>query len=235
MEKKDKHQLTAALVRCFFRGFTAGILDAQTTDEKQRRDPKSVKQMMLEHYEHIAPAFLDAMFYPVAVMNHSYEQVAAIVAEAQANSLSMMDLLRKVCAGEAHYAVVVDEYKRNFSALLAGRTPSLDEYFSTVVAPDEPQHGSVGTDQAIRLSIRMVMNSYAAGLRQVSSQSAALRNATLFVLMLDAMNVLLCEAPESFDDSDDLSAMFMKVCRSQHNFEVMTSEMDSAYTELSEQ
>lgn len=235
MEKKDKHQLTAALVRCFFRGFTAGILDAQTTDEKERRDPKSVKRLMLEHYEHIAPAFLDAMFYPVAVMNHSYEQVAAIVAEAQAQHLSMMDLLHRVCAGEPHYTVVVDEYKRNFNALLFGRTPTLDEYFSSLVAPDEPQHGSVDTDQAIRLCVRMVMKSYAAGLRQVSGQSASIRNATLFVLMLDAMNVLLCEAPVHFDDGDDLSAMFMKVCRTQHNFEVMTTEMDSAYTELSEQ
>lgn len=235
MEKKDKHQLTAALVRCFFRGFTAGILDAQSTDEKERRDPKSVKRLMLEHYEHIAPAFLDAMFYPVAVMNHSYEQVAAIVAEAQAQHLSMMDLLHRVCAGEPHYTVVVDEYKRNFNALLSGRTPTQDEYFSSAVAPDEPQHGCVDTDQAIRLCVRMVMKSYAAGLRQVSGQSASIRNATLFVLMLDAMNVLLCEAPVHFDDGDDLSAMFMKVCRTQHNFEVMTTEMDSAYTELSEQ
>lgn len=235
MQATDKQKLTAALIRSFFRSFTAGILDTLPMDKKEKQDPKSLKHAMLNHYEQIAPQFLDAMFYPLAVMNFEYDEVAGIVAKAQEKHLSMMDLLRKVCATESAYNFVVDEYKQNFSYLLNGRHPALDVFFSAQASPNDQNKEYVETDKAIRLCVRMVMKGYAAGLKQDEEKAGMFRNATLFALMLDAMNALLCDVPARFSDEDDLSTMFMKVCQSQHNFDVMTAEMDSSYEELSQE
>lgn len=69
-----------------------------------------------------------------------------------------------------------------------------------------------------------------AHLRQVHP----LRGATLFRLMLDAMNILLLDEAVDFADAEaaDLASLFLKVCQTQHNFTVMTNEMDRTYSEL---
>ena len=69
-----------------------------------------------------------------------------------------------------------------------------------------------------------------AHLRQVHP----LRGATLFRLMLDAMNILLLDEAVDFADAEaaDLASLFLKVCQTQHNFTVMTDEMDRTYSEL---
>ena len=61
-----------------------------------------------------------------------------------------------------------------------------------------------------------------------------LRGATLFRLMLDAMNILLLDEAVDFADAEaaDLASLFLKVCQTQHNFTVMTDEMDRTYSEL---
>ena len=263
-EKIDKYKVQAALVRSFFDAFSHGVIESQVEDPKEKTTPQSVKKLMLEHYEHIAPAFFDTMFFPLAAMNYKYEDIAALAREAQQRGDDMMALVRTACGDEAYYNAMVEEYKRNFSMLLAGRYLSNADHLEGYVrkAEDETE-ASVDSDRAIELTVRVVMFAYVRGLRQTGEDARSdrsvhlrqvhplgkdarsdrsvhlgqvhpLRGATLFRLMLDAMNILLLDEAVDFADAEaaDLASLFLKVCQTQHNFTIMTDEMDRTYSEL---
>ena len=262
-EKIDKYKVQAALVRSFFDAFSHGVIESQVEDRKEKTTPQSVKKLMLEHYEHIAPAFFDTMFFPLAAMNYKYEEIAALAREAQQRGDDMMALVRTACGDEAYYNAMVEEYKRNFSMLLAGRHLSNADHLEGYVRNAEETEASVDSDRAIELTVRVVMFAYVRGLRQTGEsarfdrsahlgqvhplgedarfdrpvhlgQVHPLRGATLFRLMLDAMNILLLDEAVDFADAEatDLASLFLKVCQTQHNFTVMTNEMDRTYSEL---
>lgn len=234
-EKIDKYKVQAALVRSFFDAFSHGVIESQVEDPKEKTTPQSVKKLMLEHYEHIAPAFFDTMFFPLAAMNYKYEDIAALAREAQQRGDDMMALVRTACGDEAYYNAMVEEYKRNFSMLLAGRYLSNADHLEGYVrkAEDETEV-SVDSDRAIELTVRVVMFAYVRGLRQTKKEGKQPNQATLFRLMLDAMNILLLDEAVDFADAEaaDLASLFLKVCQTQHNFTVMTDEMDRTYSEL---
>lgn len=263
-EKIDKYKVQAALVRSFFDAFSHGVIESQVEDRNEKTTPQSVKKLMLEHYEHIAPAFFDIMFFPLAAMNYKYEDIAALAREAQQRGDDMMALVRTACGDEAYYNAMVEEYKRNFSMLLAGKYLSNADHLEGYVRKAEAEtEASVDSDRAIELTVRVVMFAYVRGLRQTGEsarfdksvhlgqvhpqqedarfdrsahlgQVHPLRGATLFRLMLDAMNVLLLDEAVDFADVEeaDLASLFLKVCQTQHNFTVMTNEMDRTYSEL---
>ena len=263
-KKIDKYKVQAALVRSFFDAFSHGVIESQMEDRNEKTTPQSVKKLMLEHYEHIAPAFFDTMVFPLAAMNYKYEDIAALAREAQQRGDDMMALVRTACGDEAYYNAMVEEYKRNFSRLLAGRYLSNADHLEGYVRKaKEETEASVDSDRAIELTVRVVMFAYDRGLRQTvegarfdrsvqlgqvhplgenarSDRSAhlrqvhPLRGATLFRLMLDAMIILLLDEAVDFADAEaaDLASLFLKVCQTQHNFTVMTDEMDRTYSEL---
>ena len=171
-EKIDKYKVQAALVRSFFDAFSHGVIDSQVEDPKEKTTPQSVKKLMLEHYEHIAPAFFDTMFFPLAAMNYKYEDIAALAREAQQRGDDMMALVRTACGDEAYYNAMVEEYKRNFSMLLAGRYLSNADHLEGYVrkAEDETE-ASVDSDRAIELTVRVVMFAYVRGLRQTGESA----------------------------------------------------------------
>lgn len=234
------------MVRSFFDAFSHGVIESQVEDRKEKTTPQSVKKLMLEHYEHIAPAFFDTMFFPLAAMNYKYEDIAALAREAQQRGDDMMALVRTACGDEAYYNAMVEEYKRNFSMLLAGKYLSNADHLEGYVRKaKEETEASVDSDRAIELTVRVVMFAYVRGLRQTGEsarfdrsvhlgQVHPLRGATLFRLMLDAMNILLLDKAVDFADAEaaDLASLFLKVCQTQHNFTVMTDEMDRTYSEL---
>lgn len=233
-------------MRSFFDAFSHGVIESQVEDRKEKTTPQSVKKQMLEHYEHIAPAFFDIMFFPLAAMNYKYEDIAALAREAQQRGDDMMALVRTACGDEAYYNAMVEEYKRNFSMLLAGKYLSNADHLEGYVRKaKEETEASVDSDRAIELTVRVVMFAYVRGLRQTGEgarfdrsahlgQVHPLRGATLFRLMLDAMNILLLDEAVDFADAEaaDLASLFLKVCQTQHNFTVMTNEMDRTYSEL---
>lgn len=222
-------------MRSFFDAFSHGVIESQVEDPKEKTTPQSVKKLMLEHYEHIAPAFFDTMFFPLAAMNYKYEDIAALAREAQQRGDDMLALVRTACGDEAYYNAMVEEYKRNFSMLLAGRYLSNADHLEGYVrkAEDETE-ASVDSDRAIELTVRVVMFAYVRGLRQTKKEGKQPNQATLFRLMLDAMNILLLDEAVDFADAEaaDLASLFLKVCQTQHNFTVMTDEMDRTYSEL---
>lgn len=234
------------MVRSFFDAFSHGVTESQVEDRNEKTTPQSVKKLMLEHYEHIAPAFFDTMFFPLAAMNYKYEEIAALAREAQQRGDDMMALVRTACGDEAYYNAMVEEYKRNFSMLLAGKYLSNADHLEGYVRKAEAEtEASVDSDRAIELTVRVVMFAYVRGLRQTGEgarfdrsahlrQVHPLRGATLYRLMLDAMNILLLDEAVDFADAEaaDLASLFLKVCQTQHNFTVMTNEMDRTYSEL---
>lgn len=233
-------------MRSFFDAFSHGVIESQVEDRNEKTTPQSVKKLMLEHYEHIAPAFFDTMFFPLAAMNYKYEDIAALAREAQQRGDDMMALVRTACGNEAYYNAMVEEYKRNFSMLLAGKYLSNADHLEGYVRKaKEETEASVDSDRAIELTVRVVMFAYVRGLRQTGEsarfdrsvhlgQVHPLRGVTLFRLMLDAMNILLLDEAVDFADAEaaDLASLFLKVCQTQHNFTVMTNEMDRTYSEL---
>lgn len=222
-------------MRSFFDAFSHGVIESQVEDRKEKTTPQSVKKLMLEHYEHIAPAFLDIMFFPLAAMNYKYEDIAALAREAQQRGDDMMALVRTACGDEAYYNAMVEEYKRNFSMLLAGRYLSNADHLEGYVRKaEEETEASVDSDRAIELTVRVVMFAYVRGLRQTKKEGKQPNQATLFRLILDAMNILLLDEAVDFADAEaaDLASLFLKVCQTQHNFTVMTDEMDRTYSEL---
>lgn len=233
-------------MRSFFDAFSHGVIESQVEDRNEKTTPQSVKKLMLEHYEHIASAFFDTMFFLLAAMNYGYEDIAALVHEAQQRGDDMMALVRTACGDEAYYNAMVEEYKRNFSMLLAGKYLSNADHLEGYVRKaKEETEASVDSDRAIELTVRVVMFAYVRGLRQTGEgarfdrsahlrQVHPLRGATLFRLMLDAMNILLLDEAVDFADAEaaDLASLFLKVCQTQHNFTVMTDEMDRTYSEL---
>lgn len=231
----NKYKILAALVRSFFDAFSSGVIDNSDVAAEERRQPKNVKQTMLNHYEHVAPVFFDTIFFPLAAMNFQYDDITRIVREAQGRGDDMHGLVRTACASDAMYEAMVAEYKRNFSALLGGRCVSVASHLEDYTRPaDVADVETLDAERAIELTVRVVMYAYARGLRHSAADGKpSLRQATLFRLLLDAMNVLLSDEAAKYDDcEDDLAAMFLKVCQSQQNFTVMTSEMDRTYDEL---
>lgn len=229
--KTDKYKLLAALVRSFFESFSLGIIDNSHMEKAEdRNSAQTVKKLMLEHYEHIAPVFLDTLFFPLAAMNFEYSDIERVVREAQQKGDDMMALVKTACASDAMYEAMVTEYKRNFSNLLAGRYASTADHLLSYTKGEGAE--DIDTDRAIELTVRVVMYAYARGLRRGTEGRKSVRQASLFRLLIDAMNVLLLDEAMKFDDDDELAAMFLKVCINEHNFTVMTSEMDRTFDEL---
>lgn len=228
----DKYRVVAAMVRSFFGAFASGVVDCHPGDWKDNWRPPVVKKLMLEHYEHIAPAFFDVMFYPLATMNFGYDDIVRLVGEAEQRGDDMMALVRMACGDDGLYEAMVTEYKRNFGCLLAGRCEDVAACLESYTRSADNE-ACADNDMAIQLVVRVAMRGYAAGLRRADKgQLGHFRQATLFRLMLDAMDVLLGDGQTCLDDCDDLGDMFMRVCRDEHNFKVMTDEMDRIHEEL---
>ncbi len=233
MNTTGRYKLLATMVRAFFESFSSAIVDCHVSDPRGKSSPQTVKRLMLEHYEHISEAFHDTIFYPLAVMSHSYDEVMEIVRNANTEKTTMLELVRDVCADGQLYAAMVAEYRRNFSCLLAGRHETAADWLQgyTRCEGDDAQ---VDIELAIRLVVRMTMEAYARGLHQAATGKTSIRQVSLFRLLLDVMSVLLHDEPLQFEGNEEtnLEAMFLKACLSEENFSIMTDEMDNTYTEL---
>lgn len=91
----------------------------------------------------------------------------------------------------------------------------------------------IDTDQAIELTVRAMVRAYASGLRFAGGQGASFRQASLYRLLLDAMNVLLHDEKLDYSDcGESITAMLVKACGSEQRFAVATAEMDRAQQDI---
>lgn len=233
MNTIGRYKLLATMVRAFFESFSSAIVDCHVPEPHGKYSPQMVKKLMLEHYEHISEAFHDVILTPLAVISHSYDEVMEIVHNTNIEGMTMFELVRDVCADSQLYDAMVAEYRRNFSCLLAGRHESAANWQQSYTRC-EGEEVEIDIEIGIRLVVRITMEAYAKGLHQAATGKTSIRQVSLFRLLLDVMSVLLHDEPVQFgaDEQDNLGAMFLKVCRSEDNFHIMTDEMDNAYTEL---
>ena len=131
-DKNTKANLYSALAACmrgFFEAFAMGVIDDAYGDDAKTKaskmEPKNVKQALLNYYGEVGKMFFDQMFYTIAQL--TYDNVDEAVERVKAEcgeGATVPDYMRVACREQAVYEAMVEEYKRNFSALLAGGMPS---------------------------------------------------------------------------------------------------------------
>lgn len=229
--KTDKHKFMAALVRSFFDAFSSGVIDCGQGTVQERRQPQNVKRAMLDYYEQIAPAYFESVFFPLAVVNSDYKKMERMVRESFQQRMNIGVLFSKACGSEAFYEAMVAEYKRNYNALLEGACPSVADHLAACAGKQEGE--GIDTDQAIELTVRAMVRAYASGLKLAGGQGASFRQASLYRLLLDAMNVLLHDEKLDYSDcGESIIAMLVKACGSEQRFAVAKAAMDRAQQDI---
>lgn len=168
MEQIPKDLVLAAVVRTFFKYFTAGVLESQTTDHStDRYEPRNVKQAMLNHYGQIGQAFNDEAFYSFFLMNYEESEAEPVLRKAASGGTSQMELVRIACRSAEFYEAMVSEYKRNFELLLCGQTASSNG--STDGYTHCPSAGDMPRDRAELIINRMAANAYERGRKSAAA------------------------------------------------------------------
>lgn len=224
----SKHKVLASMIRSFFGAYTAGIIDSHVTDIYEKHKPQTIKKVMLEHYEQISVAFHDILFYPIAHINYTEEEITRCLQDNYKEGTTMIELVQLACKTDEMHKAMIAEYKRHFESLLQGHIPTASEHEKAYIRGGD----SMETSDAIKLVVRIVMTSYSKGVKQSGKADATLHQPSILKLTLDAMNVLLSdeEADSILPESDGgLAGMFYKACKKQEYFQLMTEAMDKAY------
>lgn len=155
----------AALVRAFFKYYVTGLLETQTdVDPQERFEPKNIKRIMLDRYEHISKLFNQEAFYALSRMNYEAEEIEHLLKEFVTEHTTDMELVRFACRTDDMYNVMVEEYRRNFTNLLAGHIETQDEHVSAYTR--RPELGEIAIDTAENIINRMAARAYELGKSQ---------------------------------------------------------------------
>lgn len=232
----DKYKLTATLVKAFFDGYSSAIMDchAATIDEKYQS--KAVKRAMLDHYEQLFPHFLALIVTPLALMNYTYDEAETLFHDLFAQHAPADETLRRLCASTPLYEALVEEYKRNFADLLAGRRASVQQHLMSYTHGEDTKGEAIDTDMAIRQAVKMAMNAYARGLHDAGTGKVTLHQPTIYRILADTMASLrLADSQPRTAEARTAGELFLRICGSRHNLAVMNEAMNEAYAELVEQ
>lgn len=232
--KMNLYSVMTTYVRAFFEAYMTGVLDEAYADAdlQEKLKPKNVKQAMLDCYGEVGATFFDQMFYTMAQL--AYENVDDAVARVQRECGEQADIpqyMRVACASDALYEAMVNEYKRNFEALLAGGMPKVQEHLATCAKGEGVV--VVSDEQTIRLLVRLVMRSYAKGLRMKPESHCALNQVSLLRLLTQHLNLLVhgCVLDGDFETLDEL---LLHVCGNENGFRAMSDEMNTVMRQLAQ-
>ena len=232
--KMNIYGVMTTYVRAFFEAYMTGVLDEAYADAdmQEKLKPKNVKQAMLDCYGEVGASFFDQMFYTMAQL--AYENVDEAVARVQCECGEQADIpqyMRVACANDALYEAMVNEYKRNFEALLAGGMPNVQEHLATCAKGEGVV--VVSNEQAIRLLVRLVMRSYAKGVRMKPESHCPLNQVSLLRLLTQHLNLLVhgCVLDGDFETLDDL---LLHVCGNENGFRAMSDEMNTVMRQLAQ-
>ena len=162
MEKISKNIVISEIVRTFFKYFTTGVMESQADiTNLSSLEPSNIKKAMLEHYGSIADCFNREAFYAIARLNFEEGEVERELRGFVNDKTTYMDLVRFACKGEKLYSVLVEEYKRNFEALLCGTIA--DRYDCEDAFSDHNGFGLTDIDMAEDILQKLAANAYAHG------------------------------------------------------------------------
>mgnify|MGYP000399816321 CR=1 FL=1 len=157
-----KDIVIAAIVRAFFKYYVTGLLETQTdVDISERFEPKNVKRIMLDHYEKISHYFNTEAFYAISRINYEHAEIESLLKDFVTPETTEMDLVRFACRTEEMYKVMVEEYKRNFTNLLAGHIETLDEHVESYTR--NTRLGEIDIDKAEKIINRIATKAYELG------------------------------------------------------------------------
>ena len=231
MKKIEKYKLLAVMVRGFFDAFASGIIDCQDVKGKEKFRPKMLKNVVLEHCDHIPEAFANTIFYPLAAMNCEYDDVIRMVQEAQENGSSMAELVHQVCEDEEMYDAMKREYIRNYGSLFVGKLMNPSDFYESYPRPEgKPTY--VPVDKAISLTVRNIMTAYALGLQCSGKEGVVARQKSIFGSVISAVQVLLNDKATALDDfksANDLAQVLVKVTQTPENFNALVTAMDEGF------
>lgn len=163
MENIEKDKVLAAVVRTFFKYFTLGVIEGGAPDNHDMGlyEPKSVKRIMSERIEKVAPVFNREAFYAISRINYIEDELERELQAfvAAGNDTTPMGLMRFACRTDGCYGLMVSEYKRNFESLLCGSFASL----AVGSVSDSVDMGEMPVDLAESIINRMANQAYTEG------------------------------------------------------------------------
>lgn len=169
MKQINKDRVLAAVVSTFFKYFTAGVLEQQTSvDVNERYEPMNVKRAMLNHYEHIGNVFNNEAFYSIFRMNYEEAEIEAVLRRFMSTDTTQMELVRLACRTQELYDAMVNEYKRNFELLLCGRIAGQDEHEEAYTRC--PEAGTMSLERAESIINNIAANAYERGKKLAKGQ-----------------------------------------------------------------
>lgn len=230
----NAYHSTAALVRAFFHAYSKGLSDASLQQEgKQTVSPQDIKQLMLDHYEHVGRHFFDAMFTTLVRLNYKDEQQAMArlpQAGADGGEPGITDYMQYACKSPKLYQALLAEYQRNFMQLLnTGRCPTTEEHLASctqgiLVAPTT-------LPQAVALMVRVVVKAYTAALgRQPHPQQAS-----IIALLITNANILVNAKPLPPDETDPQTLMTQACAGREDLLNVLSNSMQEVMREMAEE
>ncbi len=236
MKQTDKYKALAALVRAFFEGFMSGVLDAYDVERREKSNPKTVKQAMLNHYESIAPAFHDLLFYPIATMNFDLKTITERVQQLRGSNPTPEQLLQTACADEAMHQAVVAEYRRNFSHLLNGRLATEQEHFDNYTR-NGGEPATVDTQMALHEVAKTAMRAYFRGLKCGENGYSRFQQVSTILLLINSANSLINDTPigNIASQAQHINEVYLKACGSAKNVDTVNKASSEAIKEFVQQ
>lgn len=219
-------RIIPAIVRAFFSSFVEGIVEGSITDVNQQVDmsPKQMKQLLLEHYEEVSQYLFHVCFNPLAMISYpNAEALEKILRDPQVQpTLNPQTMLQYACGGAEMCELMIEEYRRNFYAILGGHVMSVEEFFDGIDAMAMPaKMGTISETRAIRSLVLTVKEGFKAGRKVVGAENKPMNQIYIYRLLEDNMQCLMHDAPVVVDDEADLNDTFLAVCGSMENMNTM--------------
>ena len=232
-------RIIPAIVRGYFTAFVDGIVEGSLPENNgpQKVEPRQMKQLLLEHYEEVSKYLYTSAFDAIAIVCYdSHEELEQRLRSAVPKSLDAMTLMKHACRTEQDFMLMADEYRRNFYALLAGHVMNAEEYFEVINDEFMPlEEGEVKAERAIRAVVMAVIRGYQSGRRCVDAHTRQVNVVSVYRLLVDNMQTLLHNQPVVTPDDIDLNELFLAVCKTPENMNVMLESMQQVMHGLAEE
>ena len=222
-------RIIPAIVRAFFSSFVDGIVVGTMAEKKQQFEvtPKQMKELLINHYEEVSKYLFHVCFNPFALVSYNDVSVLESLLRRE-NTSDPQTMLKYACGGAEMCELMIEEYRRNFYAIMGGRVMSVEEFFDGIDTMSVPaRSGNVSEFRAIQALVLTVKDGFNAGRHVVGADKQPLNQIDIYRLLEDNMQCLMHDAPVKVDDEADLNETFLKVCGSLENMNTMLELVNS--------
>lgn len=220
-------RIIPAIVRAFFSSFTEGIVEGSQKDINQQTEitPREMKELIVPHIEEVSKALFEVCFNPFALVSYPNAEVLESILRKE-QDLNPQKMLQYACGGAEMCELMIEEYRRNFYALLSGHVMSVEEFFEGIDPVSMPaMSGNVAAQRAIRALVMTIKDGFKAGRHVVGADDKPMNHIYIYRLLEDNMQCLMHDAPVHVNDEADLNETFVTVCGGMENMNFMLEEV----------